>query len=244
MSGILYPNVPAYPGVPALARLAGANLPLPVLEVADSLGINVITPAWGIFDQSNNLVINATSFVKMELGADSDVPTYPMEEGAFQNYNKVNLPYTLKVTVALSGALTIANAASAITSGSITGAISGITGSTARTKFINAAAKAQSSTDLLNVVTPEITYTDMTITHQEFIRTARKGATLIMLDLWLSHINLSATSSTSNTASINGASSQNAGTNQTQSLTAQISSAVSAVKSKISSALGSISNAL
>lgn len=215
MSGTIFPNVPNLPGVPALAREVGANFPLPVLAVADNIGLNFLKPAWGIYDQNNNLVLQASSFVKMELAADSDVPTYPMEGGAFQSYNKVNLPYTVKVTVALSGEASIANTASSVATGTVSGFLNGITGTTSRANFINAAATAQASTALYSIVTPEVTYTDQTIVHREFRRTAEQGATLLQIDLWFSLINLTATSTVSNSAATNGAAAQSNGTVQT-----------------------------
>lgn len=210
-----FPNVPALPGVPSLARIIGANVPLPVLSVADSLGLSIGQSAWGIFDQFGSLLINASSFVDMDFSADSDVPTYPLEGGAFQNYNKVNLPYVVKVTLALSGSFTIIGAANALASGTLLGALNGLSGNTSRTNFLASLDATQNSTALVNVVTPEITYANTTITHREFSRSADQGATLLTVSLWFSQINLAATSTVINAASTNGASSQGAGTVQT-----------------------------
>ena len=192
-----YPNVPNLPGVPALARLAGANLPLPVLAFADFLGLSIGPPQWGIFTLGGSPVFVVDSVVEVDISADVDVPTYPMESGAFQTYNKVQMPVASKVLMTVGG-----NQAK-------------------RAAFTSALETAKLSLAPYAIITPEITYPSVTITHYEFVRSATSGVSLITAQVWLSEIRVTATSALVNTGGTNGADSSTVGTVQTVPVTSQ-----------------------
>jgi hypothetical protein len=97
-----FPNVPALPGVPALLRDGTGLLgSLPVLEVADALGVLGIsaTPQWGIFDSNNKQIVDATSCISVDFRGDYAISTYPVEKGGLQSYNKVIQPFDVRVTL-------------------------------------------------------------------------------------------------------------------------------------------------
>ncbi len=192
-----YPNVPDLPGVPALARLAATVAPLPVLAVADMLGLSFGTPQWGLFTTGGTPYFTVDTIVSVELQADADVPTYPQEAGAFQNYNKVQLPFTAKITMATGGR------------------------QAKRQAFLEALKAAKDSVTLYSVVMPEYTFQNVTVNHYEFERSAQQGASLITATIWITEVRLTATSTTTNTASPNGAAAQSGGTVQTIPVTVQ-----------------------
>lgn len=184
MSGILYPNVPNLPGVPALLRLAIASvLPLPVLAVADALGLpGLLTgPQWGIFDSGGNPVLTVDSVADVDVARDANISDFPVEAGGFATYNKVIRPRGTKTTVMVGGS------------------------DAARSSFLMTLDAVWQSLSLYNVVTPEYVYTNANIVHYDYRRTARNGATLLRVNVWLEEVRQIAQATYASTASPNAA---------------------------------------
>ena len=95
-----------------------------VLLTADAVSVlsAFFGPDWGIFlngtqvvGQNINNIINIVSglgsgnFLDLDYRAHFAISNYPVEQGAFQSYNKVQTPYEVAVTVTAGG--TIANRA-------------------------------------------------------------------------------------------------------------------------------------
>lgn len=115
----LFPIVPNAPGVPPVARLPGASIPAdPVLLVADAVSVvsSFLTQDWGIFLNGIQVVgqgvgsfianlsgIGSGNFRDLAFRAGFDISKYPVENGAFQTYNKVQKPYDVAVTVTAGG---------------------------------------------------------------------------------------------------------------------------------------------
>lgn len=169
-------------------------------------------------------VISFDSVVSFGFVKESEISDYPVEAGGFQTYNKVERPSDIKMTLALGGNFTLSNIVSAVESGSIGGAFSSLTGTTARTKFLNQIEAAQKSVALLNVVTPDKTYQSLNITHVDYDRTAAAGAKLLQVDLRLEQVRTSASASFSNTQSATSAAPENAGPVQSGPLVAKAGS--------------------
>lgn len=185
---IPYPDVPIYPGVPALVR--AANIPPAILVslglIQSVLATAVQTPTqWGIFDsQGNQLGVQSQSdglFQSIlaalqgqtgpilstnafEFSKETRISDFPVEQGSFASYNKVELPANPTVTLALSGS------------------------QADRTQFLNAIAAACVSTELYSVVTPEITYYNYSIERYNYVRRADRGATLLLVEISLKEI--------------------------------------------------------
>lgn len=187
MPSIPFPNVPDLPGVPQLSRPINAAIAqVPALAVglgsfATILGQSLQqTPQWGIFDaQGDQLGIsNTTPSILSALESQvlgSSVPTlstygfdyvkemtvsgFPTEGGSFANYNKVEQPANPVVTLILDGS------------------------QSDRANFLNAINVACKSTNVYNVVTPEVTYTGYTMERFTYARRAQRGATLLIVDI-------------------------------------------------------------
>lgn len=184
MPSIPFPNVPNLPGVPQLARpINAAVAQVPALAVALGSFATILgqslqqTPRWGIFDaQGNQLGINGTTTPSIEsqlLGSsvpilstygfdfvkEMSVSGFPTEGGGFANYNKVEQPANPVITLILEGSVGD------------------------RANFINAIDTACKSTNLYNVVTPEVTYVGYTMERYTYARRSQRGATLIIMDI-------------------------------------------------------------
>lgn len=193
MPSIPFPNVPAFPGVPALTRpisqAVARNVPLSIaIGSVENLLIQALqlAPRWGIFDaEGNQLGIDANqinpiiSVLASQIGAsgpptlstygvdyvkETRVSDFPVEGGSFATYNKVESPANPVVTLVLAGS------------------------EDDRSNFLSAIDVACKSTIGYNVVTPTVTYTNYTIERYNYGRRAERGATLLIVDLSLKEI--------------------------------------------------------
>lgn len=189
MPNIPFPNVPNYPGVPALTRpLSAAIASSPVLAISIGTVESVLiaalqqTPKWGIFDSSGNqlgvpsnsgnalssqITGSTAPFVStfsFDFVRETKVSSFPVEAGSFANYNKVQMPANPVVTLILDG------------------------DEDDRTRFLTAIDAACISTNLYSVVTPEITYANYSLARYRYARRAEKGATLLMVEVSLEEI--------------------------------------------------------
>ncbi len=144
-------------------------------------------PVWGIFDQDGNTVLAADSVASVEYQDPWRISDYPQEQGAFESYNKVKSPFTVKIAFLISG--DISN----------------------RSDFLETLQRAVESLDLFVVVTPEISYDSANLSFSTYRRTARSGPQLIRVEVWLEEIRVVPTETLSNTKSTNGAVTQNNG---------------------------------
>lgn len=155
-----FPDVPDLPGVPALPR---SNL-APVLEQI-ALATPAIqsllwqstasAPTWGIFDSDNNLVLKPDSIVDFDYRNESAVSDFPVQEGSFANYNKVNNPYEISLRLAIGRNIG------------------------ERATFLAQLDKISLSLDLYTILTLERTYRNVNITRYEVTR--RGGAAAFFL---------------------------------------------------------------
>lgn len=192
MSLIPFPNIPKLPGVPAIPR--SPNFP-PTTQAV--LGIVQGTlwriaqtqTQWGIFDANGKpladpskfsgitgqlfnsvgglvgLGVAATSSTNsVEYSRENRVSDFPVEKGSFATYNKVVLPANPIVTLCMEGS------------------------ESDRKKFLNAIETASGTTDLYNVVTPEVQYIGYNIETYNYARRASRGATLLVVEITLKEV--------------------------------------------------------
>ena len=170
---IPYPDVPNYPGVPPIPR-TDPNTPPGV-----TLGLGPTQPVlanamqaqarWGIYDADGNQ-IGATpggsilSTSDFEYTKELKSSTFPVEQGSFAAYNKVELPAFSTVTLAFQGS------------------------PADRSIFLNAIDAACKSTNLYSVVSPEVTYANYSLDRYTFLRRAQRGVTLLVVEIILTEI--------------------------------------------------------
>lgn len=188
------PQVPQVAGVPALfAR--GAALPIPTLATGDFPGVLGAQnrQLWGIFPNGGGApILQADSVASVEFAQDYRISDYPQEKGAFESYNKVQVPYQAKI---------------------------GFLVNLDREPFLNAIGQQLASLELVQIVTPEISYPNANLTHYSYRRTARNGGvSMIMVEVWCEEVRVITTSqvgqSSTTPASANGASPAQDGTVQ------------------------------
>lgn len=153
---------------------------------------------WGIFDSSNTPVVVADSVVKFEWVKDYKISDYPVEQGKFKSYNKVETPFEARVVLAKAGKLSDV------------------------TDFLTALQNAAAGTDLYSVSTPQFVYDSVNIDHLDYSQEATKGAYLLQVAVWMRQIRETAASTTQGadtTQSPSGADPVSGGTVQGQTPT-------------------------
>jgi alpha-L-fucosidase len=58
---------------------------------------------WTLLDEGGGTAVTFTSFVDIDLRNEGQALSYPIEEGSFANYNKVDTPLDIRVTLATQG---------------------------------------------------------------------------------------------------------------------------------------------
>ncbi len=58
---------------------------------------------WTLLDEGGETAVTFTSFVDISLQSEGQALSYPVEEGSFANYNKVDKPFDIRVTLATQG---------------------------------------------------------------------------------------------------------------------------------------------
>ena len=169
MPNIPYPNVPPLPGVPPLSRTGNQYLGAALNVVAQFLPSNLfIGTQWAIIDpQSAEIVLSPDSFVEFDFKQDQKIPIYPLQSGAFQSYNKVAMPYEIRMTVTCSG-----------------------NGPMSKTDFLEKINSLLNSLTLVDIQTPGFLYESMNLIHVDYRREAQQGATLIIAQLWFQWVRI------------------------------------------------------
>lgn len=188
----MFPNVPNVPGVPPLLRAPGFSLvPLALLAIdAARFFGGLIAPTWGVFDQDGNRVISANSVVGVQYRQTWVVANYQIEQGGFESYDKVSMPFDVRVRLA--------------------------SGSTQaeRIAFLQSIAAIAGDTELYDVVTPDAVYRDVNVVHYDYRRDALRGAGMITVDLFCQEIRETGVAAFDNTRTPSGAGVANGGTVQ------------------------------
>ena len=151
-----FPNVPALPGVPQLARslLFPASSPPTIGTDATSGTLWQSTqalPVWGVYDQNGNLVVEPDSVAEFSWRQENRIGNFPIQQGQFATYNRVGLPTEASIMLTKGGDLA------------------------SRTAFLQQvdALIAQQNITLYTIRTPEKSYVDVSVTRAEL---SRRGA--------------------------------------------------------------------
>jgi len=166
-----FPNVPALPGVPQLARslLFPASGPPTAGAAGQAEALWQSTqaaPVWGVFDDSNTQVVNPDSFMDFGWRQEIHVSKFPIQAGQFANYNRVFVPFETSVVLVKGGTLA------------------------ERTTFLQEidAIAAPNNINLYTIRTPEKSYQDISVTRAELSRRGKDGAYWFDVELFFVQI--------------------------------------------------------
>lgn len=166
---INYPNVPNVPGVPSVLRV-----PTAVSSATGAVGLlsqvytEFMAARWGVFTSGGARALNPDSFLEINYQNGSTQSTYPVEEGGFQSYNKVETPFDVRVRMAIGG------------------------DQISRAAFLTTVESMLKSLDRFTVVTPEKTYSSASLVNYMYRRETRSGASMIIVELWFQEVRVNA----------------------------------------------------
>jgi hypothetical protein len=182
----------------------------PVIQPASILGQVVqaqlapIQAIAGLLGAPNIVPVSAST-VDFQYAQEWPISNYPQEAGAFQSYDKVTLPFDVKLRLAAGGS------------------------QSNRQAFLQTCLAIANSLALFDVVTPEMVFTSVNCIHIDWDRNATRGATLISVDLGFQQIAVQAAASFSNTQQPGNAGQQSIGNVQPQTPSSQVQSSFSAL---------------
>ena len=138
-----------------------------LLLVRDAASILSIfgPPQWGLFDQYGNPLLAVDSVADIDYSRDYDLSYYPQEQGAFENYNKVQKPYQAKLGFFINQS---------------------------RFVFLQSIEAIAASLEPVVVLTPEIVYASANVTHYGYRRESRHGVSLIRVEVWVEEVRVTA----------------------------------------------------
>jgi hypothetical protein len=226
----LIPQVPNVPGVPPMAGLSGL-ISSAVILTSDAIAITGLftQPQWGIYDSTGTNIFPGCSVIAVDYRREYRVSDYPQEQGGFASYNKVQIPFDARVTLAVSGNSLLQNLVSGGALGGVSSAL--LTGTNAaqaaRSAYLATLESLALSLSLVSVVTPEYTYPSCNVVHFDYRREASAGVTLIKIDIGLMEIRVTATQQFTTTQNPASQTPQNQGTGYPAVPTPAQSSAIS-----------------
>lgn len=147
-------------------------------------------PAYGITgsDGTTGSILNPDSFIEVEVNADSDVNTHPVEEGGFAAYNRVQAPVSIRMLLACQG----------INQG--------------RSGFLSALKSLREGIQTVTVSLPDDSYPNMVLKGFGYKKTSARGAVTIWADTqWLEERSTNVSVSPAPTVQPQGAGTSNLG---------------------------------
>ena len=163
---IPFPNVPQVPGVPAVFR----DLTIPSLPELVNLGLGGLadllfgTPLWGLYDQDGRQAVVFDAFLGVRFRNGGRISSFPVEQGGFSSFNKVDTPYDAAIRLAHSGDMASRNVMLAVLE------------------------RIVRSTELYSVVTPEIVYASANLVNYAYTRDTRGGSGQLIVELYLEEV--------------------------------------------------------
>lgn len=122
-------------------------------------------PPWGLY-KNGAMVIQADNVVQVDYDQNWTVSDYPVEQGGFESYDKVTLPF--------DGRFRFSRGGDAPTRKALLDSIAAIAG----------------TTQLFDLVIPEETYPNVNIIRQNYNRKADAGLGLMIVDVWVQEIRI------------------------------------------------------
>lgn len=184
------PAVPALPGVPPLSRInqftGNVNAVVGIITKITDLFAG---PQWGIFKDDTPVLIG-DAVVGFDYRAERRPAEFPIEDGGFSSYNKVQEPYEGKVSITVGGS------------------------NQDRATFMTDAEAILASLELYTIATPEFLYSNVNVSHIDYRRESRRGVTLLTIDFWCQEIRIVAAGEFTDSKEASGADPQNGGTVQ------------------------------
>lgn len=194
MPFIEFPDIPPFPGVPNIRRASvGVGVIAGVVQQIqkyDTYGIisKFFNPAWVLVGANGQTVITPDSVLSVEYRGEQRISNFPIEKGSFASYNKIAVPYDLRVSLTCNGQ-----------------------GEMTRDAFLTQLEAMKNSLDIYTFITPDFNYQSINLEHYDYRREAGRGVQLITADLFFTEIRIVDNNVFANTATPSGSGQQKNG---------------------------------
>lgn len=185
---IQFPDVPDVLGVPNVLRSTSANLNetniLSAIYSGNPLSIidSILKPTWGIFTaDGTGRVITPDSVIGFEYRGEAKIMDYPIEFGGFSTYNKVQVPFDIRMRMVCGGNIA--------------------TSEMTRMSFLQRLEDMKASLDLYQLITPDFVYPSVNLVHFDYSRTAVNGVSLLMVEASFQEVRVTGEATYTNTKS-------------------------------------------
>ena len=171
--------------------IGGVVAPVALLT-SDALGVlsALGSSPWGIYQGGSPIVV-ADTVTDFGYGKAYAVSNYPIEDGGFASYDKVEQPYEVRIRFASGG------------------------DAGKRQALIDSVDAIASDLNLYDIVTPDAVYMNGNVTRPEYRRTNTDGgASMLQVDVTVEEIRILSGQAMTNTADPSSAAQQNGGTVQ------------------------------
>ncbi|MCV6799837.1 hypothetical protein OII53_28035 [Achromobacter ruhlandii] len=190
---IPFPNVPQVPGVPAVLR----DLTIPSVSELANLGLGALAalifgvPRWGLYNQNGIAAVIFDTFLGIRFRNGSRISSFPVEQGSFSSFNKVDTPFDVALRFAHSGDMT------------------------SRGELLEMLEGLKASVELLSVVTPEIVYPSANVVGYSYERGPRTGPSQLIFDIYVEEVRVTALADFGETVEPDGTEEESSGQVQT-----------------------------
>lgn len=163
---VQFPNVPIAPGVPAVLRSAATQVLAGVgLLTTDSAEVSQLSSSqWGLYKTGGGLALYPDNIAAVGFRGEHRIADYPIEQGGFETYDKVALPFEATIRMTKGGTLA------------------------ERDEFIADVQRIRGDREIYHVSTPEASYLRVNVADVQFDRSQESGAGLIVVDMHLREI--------------------------------------------------------
>lgn len=163
-----------------------------VLTATSVLGINLlqaIAPQYAVVSaDTSSVLLNPDTVTEVEYRHEQRVSDYPVEQGAFSSYNKVAVPYDLRLKMSWGGRNFVQSLEQVLDTFLNQTLGTGFGQPQSRGDALAALETMLGSLDLVDVVTPDYTYVNCNLVHFDYRKTAKEGATRLIVDLYFREI--------------------------------------------------------
>lgn len=128
--------------------------------VTETVTVQGTTLEWGII-KDGAAVIKGDNFISLEYKQDWVIADYPVEDGGFETYDKVSMPFDARVTVSCGGSVG------------------------KRATFYNSIKEIAGDLNLYDIAMPEETLQGVNVAHIDFKRTNIQGVGLLVACIYL-----------------------------------------------------------
>ncbi len=159
--------------------MSNTSLVTLLAEAGDVVGIDLLNPGssqWQILDSTTgSIIITPDTVPRFEFKGSRQISDYPVEQGAFDTYNKVAEPYEIRMLMTCSGLNYAQSAFNAL--GLNIGA-----SYMDRSDFIDSLEYMLDTTDTFSIVTPDKTYENANLVSFDYKKETRENAVMLVVN--------------------------------------------------------------